>query len=219
MTGQIGSIPSLYSDDYTDRTILNLFRSRMTRLLLAAFVLYAQLSIWLPAGWLNEAMRCCQATLSFMVLTGYWRRASVCFFVAGRWPETHNVVALGIWISWFSIFVNATWAVVYRLAGQPAWMLNNDYYTAWTMASSFAACLHVFAPNLIGPDLPKMDKIRFAVTGMVGLTMLLVVGIWRPDLSGFAEWMHEHLAEPDWMVNGLWNTIHNPSKVFTYFRL
>lgn len=169
--------------------------------------MYVQLAVLLPNGWLAEVMRCIQMTTSFMVLTGYFGRAWSCFFVVGRWPEKHNVIALGIELSWFAIFCNSAWAIVHRLSGQPGWMINNDYYTAWSALSAFAATLHIFAPNIIGPALSKLDQVRFGATALLGLVLVVVVGFWRPDLSPVAEWLHSVMDEPDWMKRGIFSVL------------
>jgi hypothetical protein len=82
-------------------------------------------------------------------------------------------------------------------------MINNDYYTAWSALSAFAATLHIFAPNIMGPALPKLDRLRFGLTGALGFGLICVVGFWRPDLSPFADWLHSVLDEPEWMKRGL----------------
>lgn len=161
-----------------------------------AIVSYIYMGSVLSAGWLAEVCRCCQVTLSFIVLMGYWRAATACFFIVGRWPQKQKVIALGIWLSWFSIWCNASWAILFRLSGQPSWMLNNDFYTAWTAVSSFAAALHILAPNLIGPNMPEMDRAKYGSVAALGFTLAIVVGVWRPDLSPIAEFFHVLIMEP-----------------------
>jgi hypothetical protein len=198
-------------DDTVVRSPINLLRSRATRASVLVFFVYSQLALILPDGWVAEFMKCVQMTLAFIVVLGYWRPATVCFFVVGRWPEKHNVIALGIEISWFSLFVHSAWSLLYRLSGQQAWMVNNDIYTAWTVASSFAATLHIFAPNMMGQGLPTLDKRKFAAAGALGSLLAVLVGFWRPDLRFVADWMHEHLMSPEWAQRGLiWDTVKSP---------
>jgi hypothetical protein len=203
MGNGVKTFPRSISDDCAERSFYNLARARMTWALALATLGYIGLAILLPNGWLSEVMRCIQLTTSFMVLTGYFNRACSCFFVVGRWPEKHNVIALGIELSWFSIFCNSAWAIFYRLSGQQSWMINNDYYTAWSALSAFAATLHIFAPNIMGPALPKLDRIRFGLTGALGFGLICIVGFWRPDLSPYATWLHSLMDEPEWMKRGL----------------
>lgn len=197
-------------DNTVTRSPYNFTRARATWVLLSFAVIYVQLAIFLPNGWLAEVMRCVQITLSFIVLLGYWRPATTCFFVVGRWPEKHNVIALGIEVSWFSIFCNSGWALFYRLSGQQSWMINNDFYTAWTATSAFAATMHIFAPNMFGTGLPSLDKRRFGAAGIFGLILVLIVGFWRPDLTWLANWMHDYISEPDWLLRGLFSRLTYP---------
>ena len=82
-------------------------------------------------------------------------------------------------------------------------MINNDFYTAWTAASSLAATMHIFAPNMFGQGLPELDRRRFVAAGALGAGLMLVVGIIRPDLSWIADLMRVYLSEPEWMLRGL----------------
>lgn len=212
----ISNRPVLFSDDAAEKTFHNFIRARITWALAFATLLYIQLSVLLPNGWLSEVMRCVQLTTSFMVLTGYFSRAFSCFFVVGRWPEKHNVIALGIELSWFAIFCNSAWALIYRLAGQPSWMVNNDYYTAWSALSAFAATLHIFAPNIMGPAMPKLDQVRFGATAVLGVVLVVVVGFWRPDLGPVAEWLHSVMDEPDWAKRGLLQVLRDAGYLLSW---
>lgn len=206
------------SDISIPRTTVGFFTSRFTKIIFILINLYVFLAILLPAMWLAEVVRCIQITLSAVVVMGYWKPGTRCFYVSGRWPEKSSVVALGILVSWGSICASASWGLLWRLAGQPPWMVNNDFWTTWTAASSFAASLHIIAPNMVGVGIPEMDRRRYKWASAIGVVLVVVIGFWRPDLSGVAEEVRQWLDEPVWARDGLLRLMQSSHGLLAYLR-
>jgi hypothetical protein len=140
-----------------------------------------------------EVWRILQISMSMMVCVAYWNRAMSCFTVVGRWPEKVPLIALGIVMSWASVCSNGLWGMFWRLSGQPAWMVNNDFYQSWVMFNCIAAGLHIIAPNLLGQDVPNVDRARLAGAFGIAFAFILAVSILRPDLAPLSEAIRPYL--------------------------
>jgi hypothetical protein len=140
-----------------------------------------------------EVWRILQISMSMMVCVAYWNRAMSCFTVVGQWPEKVPLIALGIVMSWASVCSNGLWGMFWRLSGQPAWMVNNDFYQSWVMFNCIAAGLHIIAPNLLGQDVPTVDRARLAGAFGIAFAFILAVSLIKPDLAPLSEAIRPYL--------------------------
>jgi hypothetical protein len=134
----------------------------------------------------------------FLVLSGwgmyaYWRPAWRALTTRDGWPSGPLLYALMVWLFCSSYNFNIAIATVWRLSGQPYYMINNSVFDFWLVLGICALAISISVPNLFGKDVPPQDKLQTGVVwlSMFALVMYLVLA--RPDLRPFAELMRPWL--------------------------
>lgn len=115
-------------------------------------------------------------------------------------PEGADFLVVGIVLSFLSHLGQTVYAIVYRLAEAPKWLLNAEVVAPIVLLSMLAATLHVCAPGLIAGEVPRRQRIVFGV--WVGLAVLLVGAVLatRPDIGPVIERARPWIG--DWWRTG-----------------
>lgn len=146
---------------------------------------YVALNAVVPNADIIIAARVLQAAASVVVLYVYGSDAWAAF--TRPQPERSDFLILGIWLGFFSGLAQAVYAILFRLAGAPAWMLYMETVAPTVLISVLAAVLHVAAPGGLDGTVPRRNKIALGAMfglGVVGVGVLLFL---RPDLASVIE--------------------------------
>lgn len=151
---------------------------------------------WLvPNRALMESLRAFLLAISVAVVVAYARPALQAVFAARR-PDLVEQLTLGIALAWGTTVIQSGWYMMWRLAGQPPWMVNNDFNALLLYSLCLAACLHITAPGAVDGVIPRRNMIVLGVA--VGIAALLVsfLVLFNPDVTQFLEHF-KWLADPD----------------------
>lgn len=146
---------------------------------------YTVINAVVPNADVIIAARVLQASASVVVLYVYGSDAWQAF--SQKLPKRSDFLILGIWLGFLSSLLQAVYAVLFRLAGAPPWMLYIETVAPTILISVLAAVLHVAAPGAVDGTVPRRNKIALGLMfglGALGIGVLLFL---RPDLAVFIE--------------------------------
>ena len=171
----------------------SILRSRTLWTALALFALYWIAAGLVPNGPLMEALHTIRIAICLVVVTAY---APVCLeaLAQDRIGRVEQL-SLGITIGWGATLCGGLWSLLWRLAGQPAWMVNSDLNGFFLWVAILGAVLHVTAPGAVDGIVPRRTWI---LTGLAFGGGALAAGVLlarRPDVAvlveGLAPWLRE----------------------------
>lgn len=165
-------------------------------------------SMWVAAGlfvvfcfmtqmsaiFLGEVLRALCFALAVSVAASFSKPAWIA--LKAPWPPDHvGQLAMGIFTLWFSLAVQSFWYVLWRVSGQPLWMINNDLNTFTLYLFCIGAVLHVTAPGAISGVIPARNMVRIGAA--CGIAALVVAfGMLASDRAiAFVEFLHPLFIE------------------------
>lgn len=133
----------------------------------------------------------------FLVLSGwgmvaYWRPFWRALTTRG-WPSGELLYAAAVWLFCASYNLNMAVATVWRLSGQPYYVINNALFDFWIVLGVCALTITVTVPNLFGPGVPPSDRLRLGATWMSMFALVFYLVLVQPDLRPVAEAMRPWL--------------------------
>jgi len=160
-------------------------------------VLFLALAKSLPEQPFLEFVRIVAATTSFVVAVAFSKAAWES--VSSDESDSTDSLAIGIFLLAVSNFVTNVYLLLYRLAEQPAWMLNVysfALFSGWLAA--MAAVLHVWAPGVLrrgpnGDDVPPARLRTVGVVAAAGVFVTLFVLATQPNIIWLVEAMRPYL--------------------------
>lgn len=174
---------------------MSVFRFRALWSLIAIVALYVVLVKVAPIRARGDGLRGMFFVLSSWGVVAYWRPFRRTMMTDG-WPTAALLFGTAMFLFCAAICVNTTMGLFWRLAGQPAFLINNAVFDFWIVLGISALLIAVTTPNLFGPDVPPRDKIQL---GSVWAAMFLFAAflvLARPDLDPLAD-----LVRP-WLDSG-----------------
>ena len=145
--------------------------------LIAMFVITA---IAVPNRPLTEALRIMQISVGSVVLFAYgvdaWAAARK------RYLDHGEQLTLGICVGFAAVVFGGIWALLWRLAGQPAWMYNSDFNAFMAFLVIIAGTLHITAPGAINGIVPRRNWIWWGcAVGLAVLVSTMILSL-QPDV-------------------------------------
>ncbi len=112
-------------------------------------------------------------------------------FTEERDLDRADIMAFGVWLSWFSIILRTGLSLVWRLQGAPMWMVNTDYSSYYLFMTAFAAACHVAAPGALAERVPVR---KWTVIGLIAAAAVLAAIavstlLNHTDLVEFRSWV------------------------------
>lgn len=174
-------------------TALRIVRSRTLWSALALFALYWPVAWAVPNGPLLEALHTIRIAICLMVVVAY---APICLEALAR-DRIDRVcqLSLGITIGWGAALLSGLWLLLWRLAGQPAWMLNSDLYGFFIWVAILGAVLHVTAPGAVDGVVPRRTWILTGAAFGAGALAAVALLVLRPDIRRVVEHLEPWLRE------------------------
>lgn len=158
-------------------------------LILVVYTLFVKVTPIRPRG---DGLRAVFLVLSGWGVFAYWRPFKRAMATEG-WPDGPLRYAVMIFLFCAAINLNAATGLFWRLAGQPAYLINNAIFDFWVVLGSLGLLIAVTVPNLFGKGVPPLDKLQL---GAVWLTMFALVAyltLVRPDLEPVAQAVRPYL--------------------------
>ena len=141
-----------------------------------------------------------------ILATGFY--AAVVFAYAGdAWdavrapePEKSDWLIVGIWLSFLSHLCQSIYAIIYRLADAPMWLLNAEVVPFIVGLSMVAAMLHILATGGVKEGVPRRSQVTLGLA--TGLAVIVVGGViaTRPDIAPVIERARPYIG--DWWKTG-----------------
>ena len=154
---------------------------------------YAIINAFVPNSDMNIAIGVLQASAASMVVYIYGRDAWIA--VRSKSPKRTDFLIVGIVLAWISTDGQAILAVLFRLAGMPAWFVNSEIYAPIRLLSVVAAVLHVSAPGAVDGLVPRRNRIAMGI-GLGGAVLLVLALLWsRPDIGPLIERARPYIGD------------------------
>lgn len=104
-------------------------------------------------------------------------------------PDRVEQLSAGIVLSWVSTLLVSMWALLYRLGGRPAWMLDSDIYGYLIHLQVLGGILHITAPGAVGGGIPRRNWISLGVASGVTLFVFLMIIGFQPNAQRLVSYM------------------------------
>ena len=160
-------------------------------LLVAIYSLFGHAA---PVRMFTEILIVAQIMASAWAMIAVGGVALRCFISPG-WPHPDSMVGLGMFLTALGVNWNGAWALFYRLSGQAAWLINNDYYNAWRPIIIAGLVIKVGAIGIFGGHVPRGYKVRHGVFLFLAVLLILLLVLTSPNLRPIAEWLRPYLEE------------------------
>jgi hypothetical protein len=135
-----------------------------------------------------------QVTATAFGMLAFGGSAVSCYAQDGK-PNADQFAGLGFFLMCLGGNWNGAWTLLYRLAGQPSYIINNDLYGAWRPIFISGVLITVAACNLFGGRVPRPYKIRMSLAWIIAFLAILFLALAKPDLRPTAEWLKGYLEE------------------------
>ncbi|HEV2557976.1 MAG TPA: hypothetical protein VGU45_05060 [Microvirga sp.] len=162
---------------------------------------FALLALFFVAAWLIpnnqlvENLRILQIAAGMVVVTAYLPYAFD-GIKAGR-PDRVQQLSMGIALGFMSVICAGLWSLIWRLSGQPRWMVSSDVNSFFVWMSILAATLHITAPGAIDGIVPKRNWIMLGLAFGAGFLCASLILLFHPDFQAVAEWLRPIFAPDD----------------------
>lgn len=100
-------------------------------------------------------------------------------------PRPRDFLICGIWIKFLSAEILGIYALMFRLADNPAWFLNNELITPTICLSVIAVVLHLCTPGTVEGVVPRKNQYALAVGIGVGVLLCGVLLASKPNIAPF----------------------------------
>lgn len=102
-------------------------------------------------------------------------------------------IAYGVFWGWSSVAYAGIETLVWRLIGQPMWLVNSDLTSVGIFMACLGATAHIVRPGDLNDHLPRREMIRVGLligsAMAVGLTIVYLPEIYIAWKGGPASWM------------------------------
>lgn len=102
---------------------------------------------------------------------------------------------MGIVVAWFGTAMAGIYLLLWRMAGQPSWMVNNDLNGWWIWWQIVGGFLHLTAPRSIANEVPQPNFARLWVALLAGVALGHTVAVMKPDAAGLVEKMRPYISD------------------------
>lgn len=170
----------------------DLLAPRFWRMFVLPWVVWAGIAYFTNDQALILIENIIRVSLAAAVVITYSRE---CFDVLfGRQPMNRGSwIAYGIWWGWASVAYAGLQTLVWRLLGQPMWIVNSDISSLGIFMACIGAVGHIAKPGDINDELPRREQIRIGlIIGgalAVGLTLVYLPVICNAWNGGESNWM------------------------------
>lgn len=100
--------------------------------------------------------------------------------IFGREPMRRDAwLVYGVWVSWCDVLYRTIESLVWRILGQPSWIINSDFTSAYLWFGIIAAISHIIRPGGLNDRVPAREWIRVGV--IIGSAVLVALGVIYAD--------------------------------------
>lgn len=126
---------------------------------------------------------------------GIWRKV----------PKPRDFLIVGIWLKFFSAEWQSVNAVLYRLAGTPKWLLNNELLPWAIMVGIVAVVCHICTPGAVrkeggSPAVPRRNFYALAISSGIAVLIVGLIIVNKPDIGPLMERIRPYIG--DWWRTG-----------------
>jgi hypothetical protein len=140
----------------------------------------------------GTALRATLLVVSGWAMFAYWRPFWRAVTTRG-WPGPSTLYAVMVFVSAAAINVNVAIATIWRLSGQPAFIINNFVFDFWLVLAISAKLIAVTVPDLFGKDVPPRDRIQLGAAWLVMFALVMYLTLEQPRLNPIADALRPYL--------------------------
>lgn len=112
-----------------------------------------------------------------------------------------GMLAVGIAVLWIAEPLLNLWSYLWRLHGQPSWMINSQVVSTLIYMKIIAAGLHILAPpgfsNEDGQRVPPRNKWMLTISCLAGLMVFAAILYIAREPVTWLNWLRPYIEEPD----------------------
>lgn len=155
-------------------------------------------SYWIVAPWLDtnsqtEWLRAILISVGATIVVAY--TPGVIKFLITPSPVQAQQLTMGIVVAWFGTAMAGIYLLLWRMAGQPPWMVNNDLNGWWLWWQIVGGVLHLTAPRSIENEIPRPNFARLRVALLAGVALGYTVAVMKPDAAGFVDKLRPYIGD------------------------
>lgn len=154
--------------------------------LLAPVLMYFGLGLVVPYRDHNEAVVALAAGFGAVGAITF-APAALRLILLPRWPERHEWATIGLWLLMLTLAITCAWALLWRLSGQPPYLVNNVVYDGRWLGFIVATAILLKAPNLFGEGVDAASRWTLAAAWAVAIAFVVFLAVAQPDLRWLAE--------------------------------
>jgi hypothetical protein len=174
------------------RTISALLWRPALLLLLALVAIYFGLAYVTPYRDFSEAVIAVAAGLGAVGTVSYLVPALRVLFKPS-WPERDEWATLALFLFLFTLAVTCAWALLWRLSGQPAFLVNNPVYDGRWLGFIVATVILIKAPNLFGRGVTNLNRATLGLAWLVTIAFVMFLWWSQPELHWLAIELQRYL--------------------------
>lgn len=150
-----------------------------------SFAVFFAAAMILPPKLLTEMARIIHLSVALAVLVSYGKVGVMAMFKHHQ--SGHDILAMGITFSFASHFLYGVWMLIWRLAGQPPWVINSDMTAFLVALATVAGLCYLAAPGSIDGHVPPRNRIMIGAATGVGFLLVTFTMLYPVDLGPLAE--------------------------------
>ncbi len=155
-------------------------------------------SFWLWAPFIGnntqaEWLRAFQITVGYTVVVAYLP-GIVAFLTKDGEDATTQQLTTGIVVTWSFSATGALYLLIWRMAGQPEWMVNNEINSFFIWGQIIGGVLHVTAPRKERDQILRPHYLRMWIALTAGVIFGYMIAEIRPNAGPMMEGVREYLS-------------------------
>ncbi|KAA0117911.1 hypothetical protein CIW48_27310 [Methylobacterium sp. P1-11] len=172
--------------------------ARFRRSLTLWIGLASALSYWIVAPFLPTNLQTEWLRVFMIVFSG---TAIVAWFPAFREivlrpsPVSAQQSIMGQVMFLTGVCGGAIWLLLWRMDGQPAWMVNSDLNGFWIYLVSLGCFYSLIAPKDMAKEPPRTRWGRVAWAFVISLVLGFGIVHMRPDITPVVDWLKQRVSE------------------------
>lgn len=169
-------------------------RTHAAAVAVGVLISYCAIAWVLPNNPLLVFLRACEASIALTAIVGLWRTVRV-VWADGYAVNEEHVYALGDFLQWFGVFLNATWLYVWRTADEPVWMANSAVNGFCVVLICLGGLLKITAPGAIKGEFPRA-AFKLLATCAVSIAILFGTALaFHRQIKELTIWARPYLSE------------------------
>jgi hypothetical protein len=150
--------------------------TRFGLLFIAPNIVFGAVALATPPATLIAVFNGAVAALASGVCVAYFPVIRNTLLVTSRRIDRADLLALGIFCSWFGLVLRTAWSLLWRYNGQPDSWTDTHLTSYFIFLSTCGAAFHLLAPGAVGDRVPTVQWIKIGALSAAGILVMMFAG-------------------------------------------